>query len=69
MEIQNVEAFEKVVRYMHDKNIGYSSINHPVDRDPICGYTGIIANECPHCGRKEKVKRTFKIKRIEEVEK
>lgn len=51
--LKNLEAFEKVVRYMKEVGIGYGSINHPVDRDPCCGYTGIIDNECPLCGRKE----------------
>lgn len=50
---QNLEAFEAVVRCMKESGIGYGAINHPVDRDPICGYTGIIKDECPHCGRKE----------------
>ena len=50
---QNLEAFEAVVRCMKENGIGYGAINHPVDRDPICGYTGIIKDECPHCGRKE----------------
>ena len=49
----NVKAFEKVIRMMHDNNIGYGAINHPVDRDPICGYTGVIGDVCPGCGRKE----------------
>ena len=49
----NVEAFEKIVRLMHDNNIGYGAINHPVDRDPVCGYTGVIGDVCPGCGRKE----------------
>ncbi len=49
----NLEAFEKVVRYMHDAGVGYGSINHPVDRDPVCGYVGIIGNVCPRCGRHE----------------
>ena len=49
----NVEAFESVVRCMHDFGIGYGSINHPVDRDPICGYVGIIGDVCPRCGRRE----------------
>ena len=48
---QNLEAFEQVVRMMHDQEIGYGAINHPVDRDPICGYTGIINENCPSCGR------------------
>ena len=49
----NVEAFETVVRHMHDCGVGYGSINHPVDRDPICGYVGIIGDVCPRCGRRE----------------
>ncbi len=50
---RNVEAFEAIVRCMHDCGIGYGSINHPVDRDPICGYVGIIGDVCPRCGRHE----------------
>ena len=50
---KNLDAFEKVIRAMHDAGIGYGSINHPVDRDPICGYTGIIGDKCPLCGRSE----------------
>ena len=50
---RNVEAFEAVVRCMHDCGIGYGSINHPVDRDPVCGYVGIIGDVCPRCGRRE----------------
>ncbi len=50
---RNVEAFESVVRCMHDFCVGYGSINHPVDRDPVCGYVGIIGDVCPRCGRHE----------------
>ena len=50
---QNLEAFEMIVRYMKECGIGYGSINHPVDRDPVCGYTGIIGDVCPRCGRHE----------------
>lgn len=50
---ENLEAFEQVIRYMKECGIGYGSINHPVDRDPVCGHTGIIGETCPHCGRKE----------------
>lgn len=49
----NLEAFEKIIRHMKEKNMGYCAINHPIDRDPICGYNGIIGDTCPHCGRKE----------------
>ncbi len=48
----NLEAFEAIVRCMHDAGIGYGSINHPVDRDPVCGYVGIIGDVCPRCGRR-----------------
>lgn len=51
--MNNLSAFEKVVRCMKESGIGYGSINHPVDRDPVCGYTGIIGETCPMCGRKE----------------
>ena len=51
--MENLDAFEKVVRCMKESGIGYGSINHPVDRDPVCGYTGIIGECCPMCGRKE----------------
>ena len=50
---KNLDAFEQIVRCMKESGIGYGSINHPVDRDPVCGYTGIIDNECPCCGRVE----------------
>lgn len=50
---KNLDAFERIVRCMKENGIGYGSINHPVDRDPVCGYTGIIDNECPKCRRKE----------------
>lgn len=50
---QNLEAFETVVRAMKEAGMGYGAINHPIDRDPICGYTGIIGDVCPRCGRRE----------------
>ena len=64
---RNVEAFESVVRCMHDFGIGYGSINHPVDRDPICGYVGIIGDVCPRCGRREGEE--IPAERIEELKK
>lgn len=51
--LENLSAFEKIVRCMKESGIGYGAINHPVDRDPCCGYTGIIGETCPCCGRKE----------------
>ncbi|MCQ2911244.1 MAG: anaerobic ribonucleoside triphosphate reductase [Clostridia bacterium] len=50
---KNLTAFEKIVRCMKEEGIGYGAINHPVDRDPVCGYTGILKDTCPNCGRKD----------------
>ena len=51
--VNNVEAFESVIRMMKETGIGYGAINHPVDRDPVCGYIGVIGDVCPGCGRHE----------------
>lgn len=66
--LQNLEAFEQVIRCMKESGIGYGSINHPVDRDSICGYTGIIGDICPKCGRREEEHAvdTERVKRIKE---
>ncbi|MBS6395674.1 MAG: anaerobic ribonucleoside triphosphate reductase [Clostridiales bacterium] len=50
---KNPEAFEAVIRCMKESGIGYGSVNHPVDIDPVCGYTGVIDDVCPRCGRRE----------------
>lgn len=50
---KNPEAFEAVIRCMKESGIGYGSVNHPVDRDPVCGFTGVIDDVCPRCGRHE----------------
>ena len=49
----NLDAFERIIRHMKEKGIGYGAINHPIDRDPVCGYNGIIGDYCPNCGRRE----------------
>jgi ribonucleoside-triphosphate reductase len=61
---QNLEAFEKIIRAMKESGVGYGSINHPVDRDPVCGYTGIIGDKCPKCGREEGNIKFERIRRI-----
>lgn len=62
---RNVDVIEKIVRCMHDEKIGYGAINHPVDRDPVCGYTGVINDECPNCHRHETEDNRFdRIRRI-----
>lgn len=70
---RNLDAMETLVRYMHDKGCGYFAISHPVDRDPVCGYVGVIGNVCPRCGRREgealsedrlaEIRRKFKVRR------
>ncbi|MCL2087473.1 MAG: anaerobic ribonucleoside triphosphate reductase [Oscillospiraceae bacterium] len=63
--LNNLEAFEKIIRCMKEHGIGYGSINHPIDRDPECGYTGIIPDRCPKCGRTEEEHAPFeRIRRI-----
>ena len=49
---KNIDAFEKIVRLMKENHMGYAAINHPVDRDPVCGYVGVIGDICPGCGRR-----------------
>lgn len=61
---QNLQAFEKLIRTMKETGVGYGSINHPVDRDPVCGYTGIIGDTCPSCGREEGDIKFERIRRI-----
>lgn len=61
---RNIEAFEAVIRHMKESGIGYGSINHPVDRDPICGYNGVIYDVCPQCGRTEEKIPFERIRRI-----
>ena len=51
--LDNLDAFEKIITFMNECGVGYGSVNHPVDHDPVCGYTGVIGDECPKCGRHE----------------
>ncbi|NLJ78026.1 MAG: anaerobic ribonucleoside triphosphate reductase [Tissierellia bacterium] len=62
--INNLSSFETIIRAMKEEGIGYGSINHPIDRDPICGYTGIIDDICPKCGREEGDIKFDRIRRI-----
>jgi ribonucleoside-triphosphate reductase len=51
---ENLDAFEAIIRHMKESGIGYGSVNHPVDRDPVCGFSGVIRGDiCPSCNRKE----------------
>ena len=64
---QNLEAFEAIIRCMHDNNVSYGSVNHPVNRDPVCGYVGVIGDVCPRCVRREG--EAISIQKIEELRK
>ena len=64
---KNLDAFEAIIRYMKECGIGYGSVNHPVDRDPICGYTGVIDDVCPRCGRHEGEE--ISVERLQELRK
>jgi ribonucleoside-triphosphate reductase len=61
---QNLQAFEKIIRAMKEAGIGYGAVNHPIDRDPVCGYSGTIGNTCPYCGREEGEIKFERIRRI-----
>jgi ribonucleoside-triphosphate reductase len=61
---KNPEAFEKIIRHMKEKGVGYGSVNHPVDRDPVCGFNGVINEECPKCHRHEDDIKFERIRRI-----
>ena len=62
--LKTLKPLKKIVRAMKEAGIGYGSINHPVDRDPVCGYTGIIGDVCPKCGREEGDIKFERIRRI-----
>lgn len=49
----NLPAFVSLVGYMKSKNMGYYSINHPIDRCKKCNFSGIINGACPRCGSVE----------------
>ena len=61
---KNLDAFEAIIRAMKEDGIGYGAVNHPVDRDSVCGYNGIIDNVCPKCGRSENEVHFERIRRI-----
>ena len=63
----NLEAFEKIIRFMKEKGVGYGSINHPVDSDPVCGYSGVIGDRCPKCNRLEYENGGVKFERIRRI--
>ncbi|EGH4467822.1 anaerobic ribonucleoside triphosphate reductase [Campylobacter lari] len=61
---KNLESFERIIKCMKESNMGYGSINFPLDRDPVCGYSGVIDEFCPKCHRKEDDVKFERIRRI-----
>ncbi|MFV0246591.1 MAG: anaerobic ribonucleoside triphosphate reductase [Mycoplasmatales bacterium] len=47
---KNLDALDEIVRHMAENNVGYGSINHPLDRCIECGHSSIIDDVCPECG-------------------
>ncbi|MEF9952678.1 MAG: anaerobic ribonucleoside-triphosphate reductase [Clostridium sp.] len=48
---QNLDAFEKILRWMNKCDIGYAGINFPIDECRVCGCSGVIEEDCcPECG-------------------
>jgi len=46
----NIEAFETLIQAMAEADMGYASVNFPVDICCDCGLNGVIAeNTCPKC--------------------
>jgi anaerobic ribonucleoside-triphosphate reductase len=48
--VDNLEAYERVLRQMAFSNMGYVGINFPIDECLGCFHRGIIEDECPSCG-------------------
>lgn len=46
----NTSAFQRIVQFALQEDIGYFSVNHPLDRCPSCHYEGMIGSSCPGCG-------------------
>ena len=58
--IHNTEALEEMVDYAMEKDIPYFAINLPNDMCNDCGYTGLIDEKCPKCG-KENISRLRRV--------
>lgn len=50
---KNVRAIVKIVKMMKDHNVGYGSINHPIDTCRECHYQGVIYAKCPICNSED----------------
>ncbi|KOY14571.1 anaerobic ribonucleoside triphosphate reductase [Paenibacillus xylanivorans] len=60
----NTTAFQRIVQYALAQDIGYFSINHPIDRCPACGYEGVIGDVCPGCEAHENQVHFQRLRRV-----
>ncbi|KGP79501.1 MULTISPECIES: anaerobic ribonucleoside triphosphate reductase [unclassified Paenibacillus] len=60
----NTTAFQRIVQYALAQDIGYFSINHPIDRCPACGYEGVIGEVCPGCEAHENQVHFQRLRRV-----
>ncbi len=51
--VNNLEAYETLLRHMAATDMGYAGINFPIDECHACGYRGIFPEDCPSCGSGE----------------
>lgn len=57
----NLLAYEQILKDMHAKDMGYFSLNYPIDFCNTCSFTGIInEEECPACQNRD-IKRVRRI--------
>lgn len=61
---QNTAAFQSIVQYALKQDMGYFSVNHPLDRCPVCDYEGIIGTSCPECGVDEETVIFQRLRRV-----
>ncbi len=57
---KNYHAIAKIIEHMHNSNVGYGSINHPVDQCGDCYNQSIMYEACPICGS-QNIKRIRRI--------
>ena len=51
--VNNIEAFESLIKAMAEADMGYAAVNFPVDICRDCGFNGLIDEQgCPKCNGK-----------------
>nr|WP_245697249.1 anaerobic ribonucleoside triphosphate reductase [Paenibacillus oryzae] len=60
----NQLAFLRIVQFALANDVSYFSVNHPIDRCPVCGYEGIIGSVCPNCNASEERHAFRRLRRV-----